>query len=97
MSRIEYYNEVSKKYNMTDEKRNFVIIGSPNHGNMGDVAITWSTIKLLEQLYPDDNVFDITMDEFPYEIDAIFHLLKSKDVIILQGGAILEICILMMK
>ena len=86
MSRIEYYNEVSKKYNMTDEKRNFVIIGSPNHGNMGDVAITWSTIKFLEQLYPDDNVFDITMDEFPYEIDAIFHLLKSKDVIILQGG-----------
>lgn len=86
MNRIEYYNEVSKKYNMTNEKRNFVIIGSPNHGNMGDVAITWSTIKLLEQLYPDDNVFDITMDEFPYEIDAIFHLLKTQDVIILQGG-----------
>lgn len=86
MNRIEYYNEVSKKYNMTNEKRNFVIIGSPNHGNMGDVAITWSTIKLLERLYPDDNVFDITMDEFPYEIDAIFHLLKIQDVIILQGG-----------
>lgn len=86
MNRTAYYDEVGKKYNMTEDKRNFVIIGSPNHGNMGDVAITWSTIKLLEQLYPDDNVFDITMDEFPYEIDAIFHLLKSQDVIILQGG-----------
>lgn len=86
MNRTAYYDEVGKKYNMTEDKRNFVIIGSPNYGNMGDVAITWSTIKLLEQLYPDDNVFDITMDEFPYEIDAIFHLLKSQDVIILQGG-----------
>ena len=86
MNRIEYYNIDGNKYNITEEKRNLVIIGSPNHGNMGDVAITWSTIKLLELLYPNDNVFDVTMEEFPFEIDAIYHLLKPKDIVILQGG-----------
>lgn len=86
MNKAEYYERVSSKYHMIKNKRNFIIIGSPNHGNIGDIAITFSTIKLLEQLYPNDNIFDITMDEFPYEIDAVFHLINPQDVIILQGG-----------
>lgn len=86
MNRAEYYESVQNKYNISDKKRNFIVIGSPNHGNLGDIAITYATLKLLERLYPDDNVFDINMSEFPVEIDAIYHLIKPQDVLVLQGG-----------
>ena len=86
MNRAEYYESVRNKYNISDNKRNFIVIGSPNHGNLGDIAITYAPLKLLRQLYPNDNIFDINMSEFPVEIDAIYHLIKPQDIIVLQGG-----------
>lgn len=86
MNREEYYEQVREKYHMSEEKRNFIIIGSPNHGNLGDIAITWASLNILQSLYPQDNVFDINMTDFPFDIDAIYHLIKKQDIIILQGG-----------
>lgn len=86
MNKIGYYKEIEKKYDMANNKRNLIVIGSPNHGNLGDIAITYATLELLKSLYPDDNVFDITMDEFPFEKDAIYNAIKPQDIIILQGG-----------
>ncbi len=40
---LDYYSEIKKKYNIVDGKRNIFIIGTPNHGNIGDQAIWYAT------------------------------------------------------
>jgi len=83
---LEYFDVIKKKYNLTDGKRNIFIIGTPNHGNMGDHAIWYATQRLMEDFFYDSNVVDIDIGDFWEDIGAIASLIKESDIIILQGG-----------
>lgn len=86
MNQREYYEIIREKYNFTQGKRNIFIIGTPSHGNLGDYAIWFATQKILKEYFKDADVVDVNIEDFPTDIDAIFHLIRQEDVIILQGG-----------
>ena len=83
---LDYYHAIKKKYHMEDGKKNVFIIGTPNHGNMGDQAIWYATQKLLKDYFQTANVVDVDMGEFETDVDGIAHLIQEQDVLILQGG-----------
>lgn len=83
---LDYHSEIKKKYNVVDGKRNIFIIGTPNHGNIGDQAIWYATQRLMEDLFKDSNVVDINIGDFWADIGAIVDLIQRQDMIILHGG-----------
>lgn len=86
MNQLEYYKAVGAKYHLDDLKKNIFIIGTPNHGNLGDHAIWYATQRILEEFDPDANVVDINMEEVKTDMDALFHIIRPEDIIVLQGG-----------
>ena len=78
--------EIITKYHMHNKGNKIVIIGTPNHGNLGDVAIFLAEKKLLEEHKPECNVFDVNMAVFDKEIPILKKLLKPSDLLILTGG-----------
>ncbi len=86
MTRSEYFSSVSEKYHFSKTKRNIILTGTPDHGNLGDHAIAYATLKLLKEVFPDDLVTEINMHDFAFDIDAIYHIVKPEDIFILQGG-----------
>ena len=83
---LDYYHAIKNKYHMEDDKQNVFIIGTPNHGNMGDQAIWYATQKLLKNYFPSANVVDVDMSDFETDIEGIAHLIQKQDILILQGG-----------
>ena len=83
---LDYYHVIKNKYHMEDDKKNIFIIGTPNHGNMGDQAIWYATQKLLEKYFTNANVVDVDMSDFWTDIEGIAHLIQNQDILILQGG-----------
>lgn len=86
MNYLDYCNKTKKKYNMIDGKRNILIIGTPNHGNMGDQAIWYATQWIMEDFFRDSNVTDIDIGDFWADIGAIAGLIQEQDIIVLNGG-----------
>jgi pyruvyl transferase EpsI len=84
--RENYYDRIAEKYKINKGKTNIFIIGTPVHGNLGDHAIAYATYKILSEVMPDKNISEINMNDFCFDIDAIYNIISSEDIIILQGG-----------
>lgn len=78
--------EIKAKYQIQKNKRNIVIFGTPNHGNLGDYAIYLAEKKLLEGYAPDCHVFDVNMAYFNREIEYLPKLISTRDLLVLTGG-----------
>ncbi len=79
-------SNIKHKYNICKSKKNIVIFGTPNHGNLGDYAIYLAEKKLLQEYAPDYHIFDVNMAVFNSEIDYLSKLIGKKDLLILTGG-----------
>lgn len=83
---LKQKKQVKLKYHIRGNRRNVVIFGVPNHGNLGDYAIFTAERELLSGYLPDANVFGVNMVDFSHEIRALKKLLSEKDLLILTGG-----------
>jgi len=80
----EYIAGDKKKPHLKSQSIYFV--GTPNHFNLGDHAIAYATRKLLEKLKGNNNIEEITIEEFPYRLRNLRKEVKKNDVFIMQGG-----------
>lgn len=67
-----------------NNKKNYFLLNTPNHGNMGDQAIAIAEEKILK----DNNIsfMEFNHNECVFGKKIINHIIKSKDVILIQGG-----------
>ena len=86
MNYLYYYDKIKGKYNIKTGRRNIFIIGTPNHGNIGDQAIWYATQKVVEDYFEDSNVVDIDIGDFWENIGAVVKLIQEQDIIVLNGG-----------
>lgn len=84
--KINVNKDLKAKYQIKKKKRNIVIFGTPNHGNLGDYAIYLAEKKLLESYALDYHIFDINMADFNREIKYLPRILDTRDILILTGG-----------
>lgn len=78
--------EVKRKYHFVKDRDNVVIVGVPNHGNLGDYAIYVAERELWKRKCPDKNVIGVSMTDFQHEVAALKSILSKRDFIVLTGG-----------
>lgn len=66
--------------------RNIFIIGTPSHGNGGDIAITLAQLEILKKFFPNDNIYDVSGTEYYLHYYPIKHICKKKDIFTFIGG-----------
>lgn len=66
--------------------RNIFLIGTPEHGNLGDHAIAFATIRYLHRILPDYHVTEISEEMFFKYVYCLKRYSRSSDIIILSGG-----------
>ena len=77
---------VKNKYKIEKNRNNIVILGTPNHGNLGDYAINVAERELFADTFPDWNIFEVDLTDFPKEIYALSKILSRRDILVLTGG-----------
>lgn len=68
------------------DRRRFVLIGTPHHGNLGDHAIAFAEEEFLKTIHPNATLDIITEDEYWQYRRSLKGQLRPEDVILLHGG-----------
>ncbi|WP_162632670.1 polysaccharide pyruvyl transferase family protein [Paraliobacillus zengyii] len=68
------------------DKSRIILIDTPQHGNLGDQAITLAEKKFLEENCKTYNVFEIQISEIKFSLKTLKKYLEESDVVMLQGG-----------
>ena len=93
----QYKYSLDKQYKIYKNKKKFVLIGTPEHGNLGDYAITIAQYSILKENFNEYDFVELTLNEYFEKIEFIKKYIDKEDVIIINGGGILEISICLMK
>lgn len=83
--RITNLFKKAKNYQFSNKKVIYVI-GTPEYSNLGDHAIAVSQMEMLNRLFPEDEVVEMTNDMFLSDFLAMKRGMKKGDVITLIGG-----------
>lgn len=87
-----YVREFIRGYACEDyklKKRNqkkIYFIGTPDHYNIGDHAITLATYRILHDVMGDYEIEEIPIMNFARSFPRLLHNIKPDDLIVLQGG-----------
>jgi len=81
-------NEVKKLKENSDEKK-IIMFGSPEHGNLGDHAISKGELTYFRENFGQFKVHDITGPIYRKNRDKIKKYIKDDDIIIITGGGFL--------
>lgn len=74
--------------NKRSEKR-IILIGSPEHENLGDHAISISECNFFKEKFSDYQLIEITNNSYRYAGKYLKKHVNSKDIIIITGGGLM--------
>lgn len=80
--------KVKKVINENREQRvkNVYLIGTPEFGNLGDHMISEVELEFLKTVYSDDNIYEISMDEYWKTKDKLKSRISENDLLVFHGG-----------
>ena len=84
-----YYNSVQKKLKRTCTTKRILIIGTPEHGNLGDHLIAEAELQFFDDHFSDYTIIEITGPHYRLFKDTIAKLIFKTDVIVITGGGFL--------
>lgn len=70
-------------------KKKFLLINTPEHGNLGDHAIAIAERTFLHKYFPDIPVVEITGDWLRKEFSIFRRFIRKEDIILMTGGGFL--------
>lgn len=73
--------KIRRKY-----QRCIFFISTPTHGNLGDQAIVYAQYKLISDMGMGKQILEITAKQYEIYKKKIVKCVKSKDVIVIDGG-----------
>ncbi|MGH4052347.1 MAG: glycosyltransferase [Clostridium sp.] len=80
------YQETNHLYKTNKDKNHIFLIGTPNHGNLGDQAIVYAENKFLEDHFKDHTIIEITTTDLNDHLKSLRVNVKTDDVFALHGG-----------
>ncbi len=84
---FKYYFSTNQLFkNSNNERSRFILIGSPEHGNLGDHAISIAEIAFLKEYFFDREIIEISANHFISDSRRIANHINSKDIILITGG-----------
>lgn len=85
----KYYKPLLDNLKDENNKERIILIGTPEHGNLGDHLIAEGEIEFLQDRFSDYKIIEITGEHYRYQRNQIQNLVKSEDVIVITGGGFL--------
>ncbi|MBU3198080.1 glycosyltransferase [Clostridium estertheticum] len=80
------YKETKHLYEAKTKQKRIFIIGTPNHGNLGDHAIAYAEEKILKDNFKDFIIIEIVTADIIKHIKNLKKNVKKDDIFVLQGG-----------
>ncbi len=71
---------------MTYQSPRIYLFLQPEHGNLGDYAISLGEIRFLESFFPEYHIVRVTTEEWCLLNGYIKKMISDKDIIVLNGG-----------
>lgn len=78
-----------RKFMESRARKRFLLLDTPEHGNLGDHAIVLSMRKFVQTYFPEQELYEFTFDECRNCLEKIEVLTNKEDVILLPGGGFL--------
>lgn len=78
--------ELKKLIILYKNKEKIIFLSTPEHGNLGDHAITIAIEKIIKEKYPDKLILEFSFDEYNRNKIKIEEVINSRDIIYLVGG-----------
>lgn len=66
--------------------KKIVLVGIPEYGNMGDIAITYAETEFIKDNFGQYELVEILEDDVKTRIEEIQKIISEEDIIFLQGG-----------
>lgn len=88
-NKINYELENLKYFilkNKYAKKEKIIFLSTPEHGNLGDHAITIAINKIIKDKYPKKKVLEFSFNEYNRKKSNIEEILNINDIIYLVGG-----------
>lgn len=86
----DFHQEFNTIYrnNITSQffKEKIILIGTSEHGNIGDAAITLGAYEFIRNHFKDKELVEITTYEFTNKLPYLRAIINNDDLIFLQGG-----------
>ena len=67
-------------------KKKFVLLATPNYGNLGDQALKFGEIKFVNEYFKEYEIVDIPLDKLSISLSILKKELTNKDIVGLQAG-----------
>lgn len=84
--RKRYRPVLQKLQHASSEKKRVFLIGSPEHGNLGDHAIAQAELQFFSVHVPLNKTYDISMPFYMAYRRAIGKLVRQSDMVAISGG-----------
>ncbi|WP_340020840.1 polysaccharide pyruvyl transferase family protein [Paenibacillus sp. FSL K6-1096] len=62
------------------------VVGSPEHDNLGDHAITYAQMNFLRKAFPDYTLIEIVANRLMHNMKCLEEFCTPEDIFVLQGG-----------
>ena len=63
-----------------------ILMGTPHHANIGDLAIAYAEEKMIKQLFPDKKLYVMQEEKLDVCAKRVKNYIKKDDIILLHGG-----------
>ncbi len=83
------YKSVIQKLKSTKNKKRMILMGTPEHGNLGDHLIAKAELEFLRDNFEGYEVIEITGKHYRFQREKIFKEIKDNDIILITGGGFL--------
>jgi pyruvyl transferase EpsI len=81
-----YYLRPRKLQGLSAEKRKIFVLLSTDYANLGDHAMTYAHIQLLERNFPDYQIVEVLVSDTLKYIKHLASIMQKDDIITLKGG-----------
>ena len=83
------YRDTLKQLNIKYSNGRFILMATPEHGNLGDHAIAEAEHHFLSDYFPDRQVCEVTGNCFRLMKKEIMEKIHHKDILFISGGGFL--------
>jgi len=83
---IEASRRINKAFSKTTNKKRIILIGSPEHGNLGDHAISVAEMQFFKDKIPEFETVEISGYMYRKAGNYLKKLINSNDIIAITGG-----------
>ena len=66
--------------------KNIILMGTPHHGNIGDLAIAYAEEKMIKKYFPNNKLYIMQEEKLDICAERVKPYIKKDDIILLHGG-----------